>query len=85
VIATLCILLRTYHQFPELKTDFPDDLKEYMPIHSIIQNALVLMAVACLTAFHPGVALGNQWEEPNRGFEARKGDNEGRENRMSRM
>ncbi|KAF2683767.1 RTA1-domain-containing protein [Lentithecium fluviatile CBS 122367] len=78
-VATLCIFVRTAYRVIELSEGFQSALSKNETLFMVLEAAMVLIAVTCLTIFHPGVAFQGRWADANFQLKTSKPDTEGTE------
>jgi hypothetical protein len=71
-VAVLMIFVRSCYRCAELSAGFHGKLANQQVTFMILEGAMVVIAVACLTAFHPGVAFAGSWAIAGWSFRAGK-------------
>jgi hypothetical protein len=61
-IATIAILIRCCFRVAELSGGFGGSLANNEVSFMILEGAMIIIAVFCLTAGHPGPVLGSMWK-----------------------
>lgn len=59
--ATVLILVRSSYRVAELSGGFGGNLANEEVPFMILEGAMIVLATLCLTVFHPGRCLGDQW------------------------
>ena len=70
VIATITILIRCCFRVAELHAGYEGSVANNEVLYMVLEGAMMLTAVASLTAGHPGLTLGSIWQA--NGFHFRK-------------
>ena len=60
-IATLTIFIRSIFRVAELNGGFSSDLANDEVAFMILEGAMMVIACACMSAFHPGYSLVGNW------------------------
>lgn len=72
LLATLAILVRSIFRVAELWEGFSGSLWNNETDFLVLDGAMMAIAVLCLTASHPGLSFGGQWQAANWNFRSKK-------------
>ena len=72
LLATLAILVRSIFRVAELWEGFSGSLWNNETDFLVLDGAMMAIAVLCLTASHPGVCFGGQWQAADWNFRGKK-------------
>lgn len=62
-VATLTIFIRSIFRVAELNGGFSSDLANDEVAFMILEGAMMVIACACMSVFHPGYSLVGDWKE----------------------
>ncbi|KAK3671138.1 phospholipid-translocating ATPase rsb1 [Recurvomyces mirabilis] len=74
LLATVVVLIRSIFRVAELWGGFNGALWNDETDFLVLDGTMLAIATICLTAFHPGLAFGNQWQAANWTFKSKKAD-----------
>jgi hypothetical protein len=60
-VVTFLILVRSCFRVAELNNGFGGKLANEEIPFMVLEGAMIILATSCLTLFHPGRCLGDQW------------------------
>lgn len=72
LLATLAILIRSIFRVAELWQGFTGNLWNDETDFLVLDGTMMAIATLCLTATHPGLAFGGQWQAADWNFRGRK-------------
>ncbi|EMC98486.1 hypothetical protein BAUCODRAFT_87156 [Baudoinia panamericana UAMH 10762] len=72
MLATVVVLIRSIFRVAELWGGFNGSLWNDETDFLVLDGAMLAIATICLTAFHPGLAFGDQWHAANWSFKSKK-------------
>lgn len=62
-LATIAIFVRSVFRVAELKGGFHSSLANNQVLFMILEGAMIVIAILCLTILHPGVCFNGQWNQ----------------------
>lgn len=62
-LATIAIFVRSVFRVAELKGGFHSALANDQVLFMVLEGAMIVIAILCLTILHPGVCFGGQWNQ----------------------
>lgn len=65
IVATVTIFVRSIFRVAELNGGFNGSLANNEITFMILEGAMIVIACACLTIFHPGPCFGGRWGQSN--------------------
>ncbi|KAJ5779812.1 hypothetical protein N7457_007532 [Penicillium paradoxum] len=67
-LATITIFVRSVFRVAELKSGFHGSLANNEVLFMILEGAMLVIAILCLTVLHPGVCFNGQWDSTKWSF-----------------
>ena len=71
-VATITIFIRCCYRVAELSKGFQSDFAQEEVTFSVLESAMIGIAVLALSLAHPGFIFGRSWEEANFSVRGRK-------------
>jgi hypothetical protein len=62
-LATITIFVRSVFRVAELKGGFHSALANDQVLFMVLEGAMIVIAILCLTVLHPGVCFGGLWNQ----------------------
>ncbi|KAJ5628486.1 RTA1-domain-containing protein [Penicillium lividum] len=62
-LATVAIFIRSVFRVAELKGGFHSSLANNQVLFMVLEGAMIVIAILCLTILHPGVCFEGQWNQ----------------------
>ncbi|KAJ6002604.1 RTA1-domain-containing protein [Penicillium sp. IBT 35674x] len=62
-LATIAIFVRSVFRLAELNGGFHSSLANNQVLFMILEGAMIVIAILCLTILHPGVCFNGQWNQ----------------------
>ncbi|KAJ6032636.1 RTA1-domain-containing protein [Penicillium herquei] len=63
VLATIVIFVRSVFRVAELRGGFHSSLANNEVLFMILEGAMIVIALLCLTILHPGICFDGQWDQ----------------------
>jgi len=70
--AAILIFIRSVYRVAELSGGFDSAIANDEPAFMVLEGPMIILAVAVLTAFHPGLAFDRRWHEATWSFKVGK-------------